>query len=95
MSTSAGKKDLVELVKSKTNDTTKNTEAAVNATLEAIKELVDRQGSIRLVGFGNFEKRHRAERKGKNPQTGKEITIAASTTVGFKPAKAFKEAVNK
>ena len=92
---SAGKQDLIELVVAKTDLTKKDAEATITAVLNSIKELTDRQGSISLASFGKFDKRHRAARKGKNPQTGAEITIAASTTVGFKPAKAFKELVNK
>ncbi|KAA8801659.1 HU family DNA-binding protein, partial [Lactobacillus crispatus] len=48
-----------------------------------------------LVGFGAFELRHRAARKGRNPQTGKEIEIAASNVPAFKPGKSFKDEVNK
>ena len=46
-----------------------------------------------LIGFGNFEVRERAARKGRNPQTGKEITIAASKVPAFKAGKALKDAV--
>ena len=46
-----------------------------------------------LIGFGSFTVRERAERSGKNPQTGKTMTIPASKTVAFKPGKALKEAV--
>jgi len=46
-----------------------------------------------LIGFGNFEVRERAARKGRNPQTGKEIKIAASKVPAFKAGKALKEAV--
>jgi DNA-binding protein HU-alpha len=46
------------------------------------------------VGFGSFVQKHRPERQGKNPQTGEAITIKASNSVGFKPGKALKDAVN-
>jgi histone-like DNA binding protein len=46
-----------------------------------------------LIGFGNFEIRGRAARKGRNPQTGKEITIAATKVPAFKAGKALKDAV--
>ncbi|MBH9787557.1 HU family DNA-binding protein, partial [Clostridioides difficile] len=48
---------------------------------------------VQLIGFGNFEVRERAARKGRNPQTGKEIEIAASKVPAFKPGKALKDAV--
>ena len=48
---------------------------------------------VRLVGFGTFSVRKRKARTGRNPQTGDEIRIPASTTVGFKPGKNLKDAV--
>ncbi|HBQ43087.1 MAG TPA: DNA-binding protein, partial [Lactobacillus acetotolerans] len=48
---------------------------------------------VQLIGFGTFEVRHRAARKGRNPQTGAEIQIPASEVPAFKPGKALKEAV--
>ena len=47
-----------------------------------------------LIGFGSFVRRSRAARKGKNPQTGQEIDIAASNSVGFKAGKVLKDSVN-
>jgi len=49
---------------------------------------------ISLVGFGTFEVRERAERTGRNPQTGEEIKIAAAKIPAFKAGKALKDAVN-
>ncbi len=64
------------------------------AILEQITIAVSREESVNLVGFGSFTQRHRSARKGKNPQTGEEIEIEASNTVGFKPGKALRLAVN-
>jgi len=47
-----------------------------------------------LVGFGTFAVKDRAERTGRNPQTGQEITIAAAKVPAFKPGKTLKDAVN-
>ena len=55
---------------------------------------VAKKDAVRLVGFGTFEAREHAARKGRNPQTGKEIEIAAATVPAFKAGKAFKAAVN-
>lgn len=60
---------------------------AVTGTLKAGDE-------VALVGFGTFSVRERAERTGRNPQTGKEITIAAGKVPGFRAGKALKDAVN-
>ena len=49
---------------------------------------------ITLVGFGTFAVKDRAERTGRNPQTGQEITIAAAKVPSFKPGKSLKDAVN-
>jgi DNA-binding protein HU-alpha len=49
---------------------------------------------VYLIGFGSFVQRNRPERQGKNPQTVEAITIKASNSVGFKPGKTLKEAVN-
>ena len=66
----------------------------LSAILDEISNALNRGESVSLIGFGTFEKRHRNARTGKNPQTGAAIQIAASNTVGFKPGKALKEAVN-
>ena len=52
-------------------------------------------GKVQITGFGNFETRKRNARKGRNPRTGKEITIKASTTAVFRAGKGLKDSVNK
>ena len=73
----------------------KKTEAekALNATIASITDALKKGDKVALVGFGTFETRKRAARTGKNPQTGKEIKIPATTTPAFKAGKALKEAV--
>jgi DNA-binding protein HU-alpha len=66
----------------------------LNILLDQITQTVAKKESVTLVGFGTFEARSRAKRKGKNPQTGAEIEIPASNTVAFKAGKALKDAVN-
>ena len=67
---------------------------AVEAALDAIVSAVARGEKVSISGFGNFERRERAARTGRNPQTGAEIKVAASKAPAFKPGKAFKDAVN-
>jgi DNA-binding protein HU-beta len=72
--------------------------AAANDALNAfvsgiITSLKSDDGKVTLTGFGTFSVSHRKARKGRNPQTGEEIKIKASTTVKFKPGKRLKEAV--
>ncbi len=64
------------------------------ATTEAIKGALAKGESIQLIGFGTFSISERSARTGRNPQTGKEIQIAAKKVAKFKPGKALDEAVN-
>lgn len=89
----ANKTDLVTKVLevSEVEFSKKESTAAVEAVLESIKQLLKEHGKVQLIGFGNFEVRERAARKGRNPQTGDEIEIAASKVPAFKPGKALKD----
>lgn len=64
------------------------------ALIETIEATLKAGEAVTLVGFGTFDVKERAERKGRNPQTGQEITIAAAKIPSFKPGKALKDAVN-
>ena len=89
------KTELIAEVAEATGFTKKNTEKAVNALLDSIKKEIAGGDRVQLVGFGTFDSRKRAARKGKNPQTGEEIRIAASTVPVFKAGKKFKALLNK
>ncbi|PTX59897.1 nucleoid protein Hbs [Melghirimyces profundicolus] len=89
------KTELISQVAEKTNMTKKDATQAVDAVLDAITEALKNGDKVQLIGFGNFEVRERAARKGRNPQTGKEIDIPASKVPAFKPGKALKDDVNK
>ncbi|MBI2380157.1 MAG: HU family DNA-binding protein [Gammaproteobacteria bacterium] len=67
---------------------------ALDSALDAITEALRKGDQVTLVGFGSFAVKERAARTGRNPQTGKEISIAAAKVPGFKPGKALKDAVN-
>ena len=67
---------------------------ALDATIDAITGALKAGDSVALVGFGTFGVKARAARTGRNPQTGKEIQIAASNVPGFKAGKALKDACN-
>lgn len=89
----ANKAELVSEVAAKTDLTKKEVAAAVDAIFSSIQEDLAKGEKVQLIGFGNFEVRERAARKGRNPQTGKEIKIAASKVPAFKAGKALKDAV--
>lgn len=67
---------------------------ALDAVVENITNALKSGDSVVLVGFGTFSVKERAARTGRNPQTGKEIQIAASKVPGFKAGKSLKDAVN-
>ena len=88
------KSDLVAAMAAKTGDTKKASEAAVNAFVDVVTEALKKGEKVQLVGFGSFEVRKRAARKGRNPQTKEEIKIPASKAPVFKAGKALKDLVN-
>ena len=87
------KNDLVAKVADKAGLSKKNAESAVNAVIEAVADSLKSGEKVSVVGFGTFEVRERAARKGRNPQTGKEISIPASRTPAFKAGKTLKDLV--
>lgn len=87
------KTELITAVAEKTGLSKKDSDAAVNATIDAITEALKAEDKVALVGFGTFEVRARAERMGKNPQTGEAIKIAATKVPAFKAGKALKDAL--
>ncbi len=88
------KAELVAAISAKTGDSKKATEEAVNAFVAVVSEALKGGDKVQLVGFGSFEVRKRAARKGRNPQTKEEIKIPASKAPVFKAGKALKDLVN-
>lgn len=89
----ANKAELIDSVSAATGLTKKDATAAVDAVFTSIQTNLAKGEKVQLIGFGNFEVRERAARKGRNPQTGNEIEIPASKVPAFKPGKALKDAV--
>nr|MBO1342191.1 HU family DNA-binding protein [Enterococcus sp. 665A] len=87
------KQSLVEKVAEKTGLTKKDATAAVDSLFDSIQDALKDGEKVQVIGFGNFEVRERAARKGRNPQTGEEITIAASKSPAFKAGKQLKDSV--
>lgn len=88
------KAELIASVAEKSELTKKDAEKAVSAVLATIEEALANGDKVQLVGFGTFEIRERAARKGRNPQTGEEINIAAARVPVFKAGKALRETVS-
>lgn len=87
------KADLVNEV-AKVVEKKKDAQAAVDCMIAAITEALKKNDTVTLVGFGTFKVDKRAARKGRNPQTGAPLEIAAKSIPKFTPGKALKEAVN-
>ncbi|MFI5272777.1 MAG: HU family DNA-binding protein [Ktedonobacterales bacterium] len=90
-----GRQDLIKLVAGKSNKSAKETSEMVNATLDAIKESLEKGETVRLVGFGVFSVKNTAESVRVNPQTRQKITVPARNRVKFAAGKELNEAVAK
>lgn len=90
------KAELVAAMAAKTGLTKKDTEATLEAFVEAVEAELKAGKKVQLIGFGTFEVRSRKERTGRNPQNpDKVVKIPASKAPVFKAGKAFKDVVNK
>lgn len=88
------KADLISAVAQQSGLTKKDSEAAIDALVSVVGEALSNGEKVVLVGFGTFETKNRAARKGRNPQTKETITIPASKVPVFKAGKTLKEKVN-
>ncbi|MGN1012620.1 MAG: HU family DNA-binding protein [Clostridia bacterium] len=89
------KAELIAKIAEESKLTKKAAETALDAFVTSVEEALKNGEKVQLVGFGTFEVRERAARKGRNPQTKAEIKIPASKAPVFKAGKALKELVNK
>ena len=89
------KGDLIEAVQQALGGdaSKKDAETALAAVLDSIAEGVRKTDNVQIIGFGTFKKKHRAARMGRNPKTGEQMQINASTSVGFTPSAAFKKSL--
>lgn len=87
------KEQLVSAVAERAGLTKKDANAAVEAFVSTVELAVANGDKVQLVGFGSFEARQRSARKGRNPQTGAELEIPATTVPAFKPGHTFKDMV--
>ena len=88
------KTELVDAIAAAADITKVQAGKALEAVLESVTETLKKGDKVTLIGFGTFETRERAARTGRNPQTGKEIQIAASITPAVKAGKKLKDARN-
>ena len=88
------KTELITAMAEKSGLTKKDSEKALTAFVESVEDALKSGDKVQLVGFGTFEVKARAARKGINPQTKKPVEIAASKAPVFKAGKALKDALN-
>lgn len=88
------KQDIINSVADKMDCSKVEAEKFVEAVLDSITEPLIKGDEVGLVGFGTFHVQHRKERKGRNPQNGKPMTIPALKSPAFRAGKNLKEKVN-
>lgn len=88
------KGELVDAIAEKAQVTKRDADAILTAAIDAIMEAVAEGEKVTLVGFGSFEPRKRAAREGRNPQTGKTISIPETVVPAFSAGKGFKDLVS-
>lgn len=88
------KTELVQSLAAATEQSNAAASRSLDAFIRIVTDELSKGGEVVIPGFGSFRKTDRAERTGRNPQTGASMTIAASSTVKFAPGAALKAAVN-
>jgi DNA-binding protein HU-beta len=88
------KSDLVVIISRTSNISINRADFALHALLEGIIEKLATGGKMNLTGLGTFSVSERSERRGRNPKTGKQLTINACKTVRFSASKGFKKEIN-
>ncbi|MBJ6724065.1 integration host factor subunit alpha [Geomesophilobacter sediminis] len=88
------KADIVERIYEKVGFSKKESAELVETVFDLIKSTLEEGDKIKIAGFGNFVVKEKADRRGRNPQTGEEITIVARKILTFKPSQVLKAAIN-
>ncbi|MBN1755473.1 HU family DNA-binding protein [bacterium] len=89
------KKEVVETVAKQTKLPKAQVDKTLKALLDTVTKALKKGDKVGFVGFGTFKAVKRASRSGRNPQTGKSMTIKSATVPKFKPGKSLRDAVNK
>ena len=89
------KADIVEKIYAATESSKKESIDLVEQVFEILKSTLEAGDNIKITGFGNFIVRKKADRRGRNPQTGEEIVIGSRKVLTFKPGMVLKERVNR
>ncbi|KAF0221130.1 MAG: integration host factor subunit [Geobacteraceae bacterium] len=88
------KADIIEKITEKRNVTRKEAAEIVESVFDIIKNTLESGENLKISGFGNFLVKTKAARKGRNPQTGEEITIKARKILTYKPSNILRQEIN-
>ena len=88
------KADIAEKIHSITGLSKKDSAAMMESVFAIMKESLEAGETIKITGFGVFESKQKNARRGRNPQTGETITIAARKVLTFKPSSVLRNAIN-
>lgn len=89
------KADIFEKLSESAGLSKKESAELIEAVFSLIKSTLESGEKLKIAGFGNFEVKQKAERRGRNPQTGEAISIEARRILTFKPSNVLKAAINK
>lgn len=89
------KADLAERIYEKLSCQKKEAVELVDLVMEILKEAIATERQVKISGFGNFTVRQKADRNGRNPQTGETITISSRKVLTFKPSVILKNQINQ
>jgi integration host factor subunit alpha len=89
------KADIVERIYDKVGFSKKESAELVEMVFDILKSTLEKGDKIKIAGFGNFVVKEKANRRGRNPQTGDEIVISARKILTFKPSQVLKASINK
>ena len=92
---SMNKTELIAAIADQAELSKKDSEKALKAFVDVVTDELKKEHKVQVVGFGTFEVSMRAEREGRNPQTGETMKIAACKAPKFKAGKALKDAINE
>ena len=88
------KAEIVERVAEKTGFSKRESVEMVELLFDTVKGILESGEKLKITGFGNFEVKQKSDRRGRNPQTGEEITIEARKILTFKASNLLKDSIN-
>ena len=89
------KADLIEKISLMTAFTKKESSEIVERVFDVVKTTLEAGENIKIAGFGNFEVKEKAARRGRNPKTGETLEIASRKVLTFKPSQVLKKSINE